>query len=192
MSSGKRDWILSQQAFDRLLERLDPDRERAGLAYEQVRRRLITFFQCRQVHSSEDCADETLNRVSRRLNEDRSINEIYTYLIGVARLVSKEALRSGRRERQISEEPRIWDAGETDRAEIRSQCFRDCLGKLPPQSRDLLREYYEGDWQTRVRQRRIIASRLGATNLALRIRIHRIREGLARCAGDCVRRRADS
>ena len=33
----KKDWVLTQDAFDVLLARLDPDAERAGRRYEEIR-----------------------------------------------------------------------------------------------------------------------------------------------------------
>ena len=35
----KHDWFLSQEAFDALLEWLDPDREQAAIKYEDIRKR---------------------------------------------------------------------------------------------------------------------------------------------------------
>jgi len=37
----KKEWVLTQEAFDRLLGWLDPDRESAGEKYEAIRLRLI-------------------------------------------------------------------------------------------------------------------------------------------------------
>jgi hypothetical protein len=34
-------WVLTREAFERLLAWLDPDRERAGQKYEKIRQKLV-------------------------------------------------------------------------------------------------------------------------------------------------------
>jgi hypothetical protein len=41
----KDTWELTQSEFDSLLARLDPDRERAGVLYEMLRRKLVQLFE---------------------------------------------------------------------------------------------------------------------------------------------------
>ena len=53
--------------FARLLSALDPDPDRAGRAYEHLRRALIRFFECRNAHPADECADITLDRLERKL-----------------------------------------------------------------------------------------------------------------------------
>ena len=43
-TSPRRGWDLNQEAFDELLAWLNPDRERAGRKYEDIRQRLIRIF----------------------------------------------------------------------------------------------------------------------------------------------------
>src|ERR671938_30866 len=62
---------LTAEAFTKLLARLDPDRERAGEKYEELRRTLVKFFEWRGAPFPEDQADETFNRVARKLDEGR-------------------------------------------------------------------------------------------------------------------------
>ena len=62
----KKDWTLTKEAFERLLDSLDANRERAGEKYENVRRKLIEFFEARGSNSPADRADQTINRVARR------------------------------------------------------------------------------------------------------------------------------
>jgi len=65
----KKDWLLTQEAFDNLLAWLDPDRERAGQKYEDIRFKLIRNFARRGCSIAEDLTDETINRVSRKALE---------------------------------------------------------------------------------------------------------------------------
>ena len=90
--SLKKNWVLTQDAFDVLLARLDRNQERAGQKYEHVRHALITFFESRGSASPEDHADDTINRVARRLVEGSEIpvDKLPGYFYGVARNVLKE------------------------------------------------------------------------------------------------------
>jgi hypothetical protein len=59
----KKDWVLTQDAFDKLLNWLDSDRERAGQKYETIRLRLIKIFTCRRC-SATPSAPPPLKRLS--------------------------------------------------------------------------------------------------------------------------------
>ena len=65
----RKDWFLSQEAFDALLKWLDSDREQAAMKYEDIRKRLIKIFTGRDCVEAEDLADETINRVISKLDE---------------------------------------------------------------------------------------------------------------------------
>ena len=62
-----KDWSLSQEDFDALLAWLDPEREQAGLKYEQIRGSLIKIFTGRGCTDPEELADETINRVTAKI-----------------------------------------------------------------------------------------------------------------------------
>ena len=63
------DRTISPAGFERLLFRLDPDVDRAALEYEQLRRTLVKFFDWRGGWPPDECADETLDRLARKLEE---------------------------------------------------------------------------------------------------------------------------
>src|SRR4051794_16211659 len=90
-----REQNITQESFDRLLEWLDADRERAGYRYEAIRRRLITIFTCRGCREAEALADETINRVTIKLPEiaDAYVGDPALYFYGVAQKVHLEYLR---------------------------------------------------------------------------------------------------
>jgi hypothetical protein len=54
---------FNQEAFDQLLTWLNPDRERSGKKYEEIRKRLITIFTCRGCLIPKELSDETIDRV---------------------------------------------------------------------------------------------------------------------------------
>ena len=67
MSPAKQLNVLRQDEFDRLLTWLDPDPERAGSMYEKIRWRLIAILAARGCRVPEELADETIDRVARRV-----------------------------------------------------------------------------------------------------------------------------
>ena len=95
----KKDWILTENAWSKLLQYLDADPDQAGRKYERIRHRLIKFFEWRNFHSPEDLADETINRVARRIEEGVEIRapDPLAYFHRVADLVAKEEFRGQKR-----------------------------------------------------------------------------------------------
>src|ERR1051326_2002591 len=84
-ASGKD--ALSQQGFNKLLDWFDPDHNKAALKYEEIRLRLIRFFEFNDCPYSEDCADDVIQRVTRKLNEGVEVkaHDPFTYFRAVAR-----------------------------------------------------------------------------------------------------------
>ena len=73
------EWGLTAKTLAKLLGRLDADREQAGEKYEDLRRTLVRFFGWRGAPFPEEHADETFNRVARRLDEGVEIRNIGGY-----------------------------------------------------------------------------------------------------------------
>ena len=73
----------------RLLARLGPDEDRAGREYERLRRSLIRFFDWRGAWPSDECADETIDRLARKL-QDTVVEDVCGYAHGIARMVLLE------------------------------------------------------------------------------------------------------
>src|SRR5262249_39699376 len=66
-----KDWELTPEAFSKLLAELSPDPEVAGEKYEELRGQLIKFFEWRGSFFPDQRADETLNRVARKIANTR-------------------------------------------------------------------------------------------------------------------------
>src|ERR1700704_1461891 len=126
---------LSAETFTKLLVSLDPDRERAGEKYEDLRRTLIRFFEWRGAPFPEEQTDESFNRVARKLGEGIEIKNIGGYCYEVARLVLYEALKGPDRKHDSLEamnvEVAAAEAGNAaEEKEMRLGCLDHCLGKL--------------------------------------------------------------
>jgi DNA-directed RNA polymerase specialized sigma24 family protein len=177
------------EPFETLLARLAPSREEAGQTYERLRQRLIRLFEGRRVLDPESAADETLDRLARRLAEGVAVNEPAAYVLGIARMVALERDRRGRRTVPLDHDhatPAI--ASDTDTSE-RSTCLDRCLAGLLPDSRRALLEYYAGDGRERIEARRRLATRLAVSPTALRLRMFRSRADLESCVRGCLDRR---
>jgi DNA-directed RNA polymerase specialized sigma24 family protein len=179
---------ITATGLSRLLTRLDPDAERAALEYERLRRALIKFFDWRGGWPPEECADETLDRLARRLETETRIESVGGYAHGVARLVLFER----RRERSIfTRDGTVELAGvptktSGDADEPLRDCFDRCLAELSDDGRAMATRYYEGEGQSKIANRRRLALALGLSENALRSRVQRIRERLERCVQSCV------
>jgi|SRR5215831_8123527 len=184
--SVKRDWVLTEDGFNRLLEALDSDRNTAADRYEHLRRSLVRYFDWRGSINSERDTDETIDRIARKLSDGQTIEEIHSYALGVARYVHLESLRRQQTEQALLDRPLIDDAKPDNHLDRRVECFETCLGKLPGDKRELILAYYEGDKQTKIVNRQKLAEKSGLPIGRLRIQAHRIREKLEECIEQCL------
>jgi DNA-directed RNA polymerase specialized sigma24 family protein len=179
-----RNWVLSQDAFDALLDWLGPDREQAGIKYEDIRRRLIKIFTARGRVDAEDLADETINRVTQRLSEIREEFEgdPARYFFGVANMLNMEAMR------RKPPPPPPTPPPDPNQAELEYHCLEHCIDRLSGENRYLLLKYYGAEGRSKVDHRKQLAEELGIAPNALRIRAYRIRLGLQECVQKCIER----
>jgi DNA-directed RNA polymerase specialized sigma24 family protein len=195
----KQDWELNSEAFQRFLGWLDAGEGSPGERYLEMRRRLVCYFERKRCVGSDDLADETLNRVARRLEEEGSIEGSgpaqYCYI--VAKFVFLEYLRRSERtavpyeENPLRGTPApalpVSDDGEPDAEDSarRFKCLESCLEKLAAVDRSLILSYYNGERGTKIEHRRELAQRHGLTPNALSIRTCRIRNKLEACVSRC-------
>lgn len=198
MPSSKKEWVLTQTAFDQFLAHLNSDGEQAADRYEDLRHMLITFFEFRGSLDPEEQADETINRVARRISEGQQINaSIETYAYAVARNIWREYLshphrfdsldeslldkRSYQHARQLNQQ-----AAERDELERRLECLENCIKALPSSQRELINNYYQGERELKTKNRKDLAQGLGIPLNALRIRVSRLREQIEGCVRNCL------
>jgi len=180
----KKNWELSQEVFDALLTWLDPDRDQAALKYEKIRSGLIKFFTTRGALDPEDLADETINRVAGKLKdiEKDFSGDPEPYFYRVARFVIMEHLR------KKLPQPMLASPIDPNRIELEYNCLERCIERLTKENRDLLLRYHSPDGRVETDLRRALADELGIAPNALRIRVHRIRQGLKECLEKCIER----
>ena len=192
----KKDWALTKEAFERLLAYLDGSREQAALKYENLRRKLIEFFEARGSRWPEELTDETFNRVARKVGEGESVQDISRYSYGVARLLFMENLRA-RETEPIADEhaPLSLTAADNEenerlrqKQEGRLECLENCLSKLPAANRRCIIDYYREENGIKIEQRKRQAEALNMSLNALRLRASRIRAELGNCIHSCLAR----
>jgi DNA-directed RNA polymerase specialized sigma24 family protein len=193
-SNLKQNWVPTEGAFRKLLEWLDEGADSDGGRYLEMRRRLVSYFGHKQCIPVDELADETLNRVARRLEEqgwiDDSAPAHYCYII--AKYVFLEHVRQVRRIHVAESEIGSMAArdqqtmGNSDVSQKLLTCLEHCLEKLLPGERDLILEYYRGEQGDKIQRRRQLAERLAMTLNALSIRACRIRDRLELCVEKCA------
>lgn len=194
----KREWALTQGAFRQLLDWLDSEADSGGERYLEMRRRLVLYFDRKNCPSPDDLADETLNRVARRLEEEGAITSDapahYCYI--VARFVFLESLRKQQRQQPLDDAAPfpssasaigLPDASEEHKEkEKRWECLERCMRSLEPDNRELILRYYHGERRAKIENRRAMAEKLRVTVNALSIRACRIRDRLEACTRKCL------
>jgi DNA-directed RNA polymerase specialized sigma24 family protein len=180
---------LTTRALEKLLDHFSANREDAGRQYELMRIKLLRYFEWRSCAAPEDLADETINRVSRRIDEGENIFNLPAYFATVARLVSMESLRPrDRASVPLDELPDISaeQPVEDEQKEARLECLDHCLSQLSLESQSLILKYYHDERRAKIDRRKQLAEGLGIPLNALRIRAHRIRVALEKCVRDCL------
>lgn len=185
-ATTREKWILTQEAFDKLLHALDGESERAGNVYQETRSNLIRFFEWRGCPFPEDHADETINRVAKRISEGEQIRELTKYFFGVARLVCLEIQKERARELRALNRVAEWETSYAASAEPRLDCLRLCLKSISPDQRNLITGYYQGDKRKKIRNRQNLSEQLQIPIGTLRMRALRVREQLELCVEKCL------
>ena len=183
-------WTLTQEAFDKLLIALGGDRDRGSEKYLEIRTQLTRFFEWRGCSFPEDHADETFNRIAKKIEQGEEILNLQGYAMGVARLLLLEVFKSKEREQSaLNEIGAATDVyTEPDDGEQRLECLRNCLQTLSPDNRELILQYYQGEKGEKIQNRKKLLERLGIPVNTLRMRALRLRERLQSCVEECLGR----
>jgi RNA polymerase sigma factor (sigma-70 family) len=171
------------ESFNLFLKWLNSDRELAAEEYEKLRQRLIIYFKNRGCVLSEALADETFDRVMRRLPAmiDTYEGSPAPYLYKTAKHVY---LDFRRREPDYNNIPEQQWKNDTD--ERAYQCLERCIQELEPSQQQLIISYYSENKRAKIDHRKQIAERLNIEPNALRIRLHRLRKTLSQCIEECL------
>lgn len=170
--------VFNQSSFEKLLTWLDGDREMAGQRYEAIRLRLNKKFFGWGCAYAEELADETIDRVIKKIDflRENYEGDPTPYFYAVAKKVFVEFIRKpATQELPLNLAHKQFD---TEKLENLDQCLSKCLKQLSADQRRLILNYYSKDSQMKLRQRRQMTEDLRITPENLRVRAHRIRHKL--------------
>ena len=189
----KKNWTLNTAAFNKFLAWLDGGVDSEGRNYLEIRERLVSFFDRKNCLNADELADETLNRVARRLEEEGKIESEtpakFCYI--TAKFVFMEYLRSAEKvsvpiDDVLLKSSDSSDNEERELKEKRLNCLEHCTEKLETENRQLIFGYYFGEERIKIENRRSLAQHFGITLNALSIRACRIRDKLEACVKKCA------
>jgi DNA-directed RNA polymerase specialized sigma24 family protein len=182
-----------QQPFHRLLAWLDPAPERAAEKYKNIHHRLVKLFASRGHVDAETLADETIDRVVRKVPELKDFRDVNpeTYFYGVARMITLEHRKRGAAAPSLREAV-IASAEPEGEGERAHECLDKCLSHLSADERDLFLSYYRFEGRNKAANRRHLAESLGISQNALRLRAHRMRVSMRNCVTSCLEQAKDA
>lgn len=194
----KKDRTLTPHSFQRLLSWLDQGSNSDGQQYLEMRRRLVAYFDRKNLPNFEELADETLNRVARRLEDEGEIvsDTPAKYCYVVARFILMEHLRETQKEKAMVESisrqdpnPGIAQQHADEEKKLREKmlnCLERCTLQLEAVNHRIITRYYMGKERVKIENRRELAASLGITMNALSIRACRLRDKLEGCVKECL------
>jgi DNA-directed RNA polymerase specialized sigma24 family protein len=182
---------MTPDNFGELLLWLDPDpdgtgipnRDRGAEKYEKICTRIIKIYRNRGSNRAEEIADETTDRICRKVKRLRLTykGDPAIYFYAVAKRVYWESLRDPREESLTSPDPPLIIDGEDEELELSHAWLEHCLKTLKPESRELILRFYEGERREKIDNRKRLAVELGITSRALSLRALHIRKKLYGC-----------
>jgi DNA-directed RNA polymerase specialized sigma24 family protein len=186
----------TQNSFDKLLALLDADREQAGSKYENLRQRLIRFFEWRNCEMPEELTDIVFDRILRKIEEGEEIQQLTAYASTISQFVFKEYLRSNEKQNQLIEESpevqnikqEIYEENETET--LRLNCFEKCLAEFDRENRKFIIAYYTTDEKTLIAARKRLADELNSNLNTIRIKACRLKSKLENCTLKCCKEKA--
>lgn len=185
----KKGFELSQTDFDNLLGWLAPNREEAGVKYEEIRNGLIKFFRFRGCDAPDALADETINRVAAKVSaftDDGAVKKI-SFFYGFASNIHLEYVTRTRKP-EVSFDPELHSPeGAADAKDKSHECLEICLARLPAAERKLIIEYYEKDKSAKFEWRKKLAAAANMSTGALHTKVCRLKKNLKNCLEKCLR-----
>ncbi len=176
---------LTAESLKKLLAAFSPDEAESAAAYTLLCDSLVRFFQLKGISDADKAADETIDRVAEKINQDASIEDLRKFAFGVARFVFLERLRREQRRSRAVDAFYLTDSATKEfgeSAEIEN--FRECFNNLYDHERRLLLGYFQDlPADELFEQRRVLAERENIELNALRNRVSRLRKRLEECLG---------
>ena len=151
-----------------------------------IRAGLVRMFVSKGISDAGRSADETMDRVMKRLPEIRDgyVGDPVRYFHGVARNLLREAMRGKEVPTEMLPETLTMEPDVSDT----SECLSKCLKKLPRDKRELILDYHLYHGKAKIEHHRQMAGELAISEGALRTRAHHLRITLEKCVLECIDR----
>jgi hypothetical protein len=182
---------MDQKHFKLLLGNLDPEPENAGEKYVFLHSKIV-FLVERERHLSskaEEIADETLNRVGKKIEDKIKKREQIDNINGYAYMVFRYVLKEFRRKFPPEDElpPDIRDEFEPENeSDPPLDCLDKCLEEdLSKKALDLILSYYDPH-----ADRKKLAGDLHIEPNYLKLKAYKIRQRLRKCIGKCMKKQS--
>jgi len=187
----------ASERLDELLVWLDDNRDRATVAYLDLRSALVKIFTWNHCSDAEGLTDEVFDRVARKLPglKDNFNGDPKLYFYAVANNLIKEYRKAARVHVPLDGVQVVSDdaqLAEEESREMRSDCLERCLQQLTPEKRDLILSYYSREKREKIIHRAEMARQLGISGRTLRVKMLRIRATLEDCIERCLDQRQKS
>lgn len=173
------------QFFASLLTFLCPDNpEEANNRYLRLHQKLAGYFAMNGMYDPASDADDALDRAAEKIVNGVDIPDIEKFCIGIARNIVRERRRKKKREESVF--LRFFEQSQDSNTEAVvdriANLMKPCFEQLLRDDRNLLTTYCQVPPEvSRAEHRRQLAASLGSSISALRIRVTRLRRGLANC-----------
>ena len=181
----KKNWEIHPEAFEKLLAWLDEDREKAGQKYEAIRHRLIKVLNYRGSLKAEELADETFDRVARKIDDVAGTyegNPVF-YFLNVA---NKVYLEHSRKPLTVELPETLVQNESEDDFRPHFECLKKCLNNLPAEHREFIVGYYREEKKAKINLHKQLAQDIGINVNNLHSRAFRLRAKLQKCVTECV------
>lgn len=183
---------MTPDNFEELMLWLDPDpdgtgipnRDRGAEKYEKINTRIIRIYRNRGWPRPEEIADETADRICRKVKRLRVTykGDPAIYFYAVAKRVYWEFIRAdGWEDSSMPPDPPLIIDGDDEGLELRHAWLEYCLETLKSESRQLILRFYQGEKREKIENRKRLAAELGITARALSLRALHIRQKLYAC-----------
>ncbi len=198
-----QDWAPNEKAFAKFLVWLDEGMNSDGQRYLEVRRRLELYFDRKNCVAPAELADETLNRVAKKLEENGEITDVaplqYCYIVAkfvfLRSAASRQTLPFNRpltatNGSNLSGQSATLleaDAASGQKEKI-ADCLQRCLENLSAGRPGIDRRVLSWQQRSKIERRAALAARLGLTANALSIRAYRVRQRLEVCLQTCLKK----
>ncbi len=174
---------LTSESLTKLLSTLSSDETAAAIAYTKLRDALVRYFQIKGILEADEAADETIDRLANKINQNNQIEDLTKYAFGVAKNVFLEKLRLTQIRTRATDgyylkNVKHQNFGETDHLEPLRKCFKS----LYEDEQKLLLSYFEDlPADELFENRRQLAERERVSINVLRNRVSRLRKHLEDC-----------